>query len=81
MDLIEAFAYPFPVTVISDMLGIPREDRGTIRGGRKTSSSPGLFRVDVLGAKKGRTGVPTIVETDGVGETALLRMDLKEDGR
>jgi cytochrome P450 len=32
MDLIEAFAYPFPVTVISDMLGIPRNDRETIRG-------------------------------------------------
>ena len=32
MDLIEALAYPFPVTVISDMLGIPREDRGTIWG-------------------------------------------------
>jgi cytochrome P450 len=32
IDLIEAFAYPFPVTVISDMLGIPREDRETIRG-------------------------------------------------
>jgi len=32
MELIEAFAYPFPVTVISDMLGIPREDRDTIRG-------------------------------------------------
>ena len=32
MDLIEAFAYPFPVTVISDRLGIPREDRETIRG-------------------------------------------------
>lgn len=32
MDLIEAFAYPFPVTVISDMLGIPREDREQIRG-------------------------------------------------
>src|SRR5215203_267366 len=32
MALIEAFAYPFPVTVISDMLGIPREDRETIRG-------------------------------------------------
>src|SRR5215213_811559 len=32
MDLIEAFAYPFPVTVISHMLGIPREDRETIRG-------------------------------------------------
>src|SRR5919202_4050326 len=32
MDLIESFAYPFPVTVISDMLGIPKEDRETIRG-------------------------------------------------
>ena len=37
MDLIEAFAYPFPVTVISDMLGIPREDRETIRGGPRIS--------------------------------------------
>jgi cytochrome P450 len=27
MELIEAFAYPLPVTVISDMLGIPVEDR------------------------------------------------------
>src|SRR5207248_360357 len=32
MELIRAFAYPFPVTVISDMLGIPREDRQRIRG-------------------------------------------------
>jgi cytochrome P450 len=32
MDLIDAFAYPMPVTVISDMLGIPREDRPTNRG-------------------------------------------------
>ena len=39
MDLIEAFAYPFPVTVISDMLGIPREDRETIRGGPRTCSA------------------------------------------
>jgi cytochrome P450 len=41
MDLIEAFAYPFPVTVISDMLGIPREDRETIRGWTEN-----LLRVD-----------------------------------
>lgn len=27
MDLIKAFAYPLPVTVISDMLGIPEADR------------------------------------------------------
>src|SRR3712207_5873939 len=41
MDLIEAFAYPFPVTVISDMLGIPRGDRETIRGWTEN-----LLRVD-----------------------------------
>jgi cytochrome P450 len=41
MDLIEAFAYPFPVTVISDMLGIPRGDRETIRGWTED-----LLRVD-----------------------------------
>src|ERR687898_182704 len=41
MDLIEAFAYPFPVTVISDMLGIPREDREMIRGWTEN-----LLRVD-----------------------------------
>jgi len=43
MDLIEVFAYPFPVTVISDMLGIPREDRETIRGWTEN-----LLRVDRL---------------------------------
>ncbi len=41
MDLIAAFAYPMPVTVISDMLGIPREDRETIRGWTEN-----LLRVD-----------------------------------
>src|ERR671916_603241 len=41
LDLIEAFAYPFPVTVIGDMLGIPREDRETIRGWTEN-----LLRVD-----------------------------------
>lgn len=30
MDLVKAFAYPLPVTVISDMLGIPEEDRETV---------------------------------------------------
>src|SRR5215213_3997812 len=43
IDLIESFAYPFPVTVISDMLGIPREDRETIRGWTEN-----LLRVDRL---------------------------------
>jgi cytochrome P450 len=32
MNLIEAFAYPLPVTVISDLLGIPPSDRPMVRG-------------------------------------------------
>lgn len=32
MDLVESFAYPLPVTVISDMLGIPVEDREKVHG-------------------------------------------------
>lgn len=31
MDVIAAFAYPMPVTVISDMLGIPLEDRRQVK--------------------------------------------------
>jgi cytochrome P450 len=31
MELIEAFAYPLPVTVISEMLGVPREDWAKVR--------------------------------------------------
>ncbi|QRO01504.1 hypothetical protein JRI60_22025 [Archangium violaceum] len=30
MDLVPAFAHPMPITVISDMLGIPEEDRERI---------------------------------------------------
>ena len=47
MDLIKAFAYPFPVTVIGDMLGIPREDRETIRGWTEN-----LLRADRLRDKE-----------------------------
>jgi cytochrome P450 len=32
MDLVRSFAYPLPVTVISEMVGIPVEDRAKVRG-------------------------------------------------
>ncbi len=32
MELVRAFAYPLPVTVISEMVGIPVEDRAKVRG-------------------------------------------------
>ena len=41
MELIRQFAYPFPVTVIGDLLGVPREDRERIRGWTEN-----LLRVD-----------------------------------
>lgn len=41
MELIRSFAYPFPVAVISNMMGIPREDRDQIRGWTEN-----LLRVD-----------------------------------
>src|SRR4051794_357435 len=46
MELITDFAYPFPVTVISDLLGIPREDRAQIKGWTEN-----LLRAD-LGTNK-----------------------------
>lgn len=41
MELISQLAYPFPVTVISDLLGIPVEDRQKIKGWTEN-----LLRID-----------------------------------
>lgn len=40
-DLIESFALPLPVIVISDMLGIPAEDRDDVAGWSQAIISPG----------------------------------------
>jgi len=37
MDVIADLAYPLPVTVICEMLGVPTQDQGAIRRGRPTS--------------------------------------------
>ena len=41
LNLVEQFSYPFPVTVISDLLGIPAEDREQIKAWTEN-----LMRVD-----------------------------------
>lgn len=47
MDLIAEFAYPLPVKVISDMLGIPLEDREMVRS----------WTENLLGGNRGRAGL------------------------
>jgi cytochrome P450 len=46
MELIDAFAYPLPIRVICEMLGIPREDQDDIRRWSETllSGGPGRDR-------------------------------------
>lgn len=44
MELIEAFAYPLPITVISEMLGVPEADRPAIRRWPETLFSGGQAR-------------------------------------
>jgi cytochrome P450 len=44
MDLIDAYAYPLPITVISELLGVPEEDRANIRRWSETLFSGGQAR-------------------------------------
>lgn len=44
MELIEAFAYPLPITVISELLGVPEEDRADIRRWSESLFSGGQAR-------------------------------------
>jgi cytochrome P450 len=44
MDLIESYAYPLPITVISELLGVPEEDRANIRRWSEAIFSSGRAR-------------------------------------
>jgi cytochrome P450 len=55
MDLVEAFAYPLPVTVISDMLGIPVEDREQVHGWAERLLN--ADRQDAMADEKMRAGL------------------------
>jgi cytochrome P450 len=45
MDVVEDYAYPLPINVISEMLGVPREDRAQVRAWSAALAS-GLGRPD-----------------------------------
>ena len=73
MELIEALAYPFPVAVIGDMLGIPREDRQQIRGWTQN-----LLRVDRAGDPAAQEEVRTGLREFAAYLTALFERKRQE---
>jgi cytochrome P450 len=55
MDLIEDYAYPLPINVISDMLGVPHDDWDLVREGARTIADGGpimLNAADPAGRRK-----------------------------
>lgn len=43
MDLVERYAFPLPINVISEMLGVPREDRSQIRAWSEVMATGGMM--------------------------------------
>ncbi|MEZ4562708.1 MAG: cytochrome P450 [Thermomicrobiales bacterium] len=71
MELIRCLAYPFPVTVISSMLGIPQEDREKIGGWTEN-----LLRVD-----RGRDEATNEQVRQGLRDFSAYLQDLFERKR
>src|SRR5258708_620154 len=50
MDLVEAFAFPLPINVISDMLGVPHDSWDVLREGSRALVDEGPISLDEKGA-------------------------------
>jgi cytochrome P450 len=60
VDLVSEFAYPFPITVIAEMLGIPLADRELFGGWALQLID--LFRTDEMSTESSRRGNEAIVQ-------------------
>jgi cytochrome P450 len=48
MELVDAFAYPLPMTVISELLGVPQEDRAQVRAWSEALIASQAFSEETL---------------------------------
>ena len=67
-DLIADLAYPLPVVVIAELLGVPAEDRvkfhDVVGGARRESGSAGLGRARAAGRREARDGAARLLARD-----------------
>jgi cytochrome P450 len=87
MDIIADFAYPLPITVISEMLGIPAEDRSRFRAWTQAmlsvSDQPGQEEVRAAAAKAFLDYIKTLLEekrTNPASDLTSALIGVEENG-